>query len=141
MKKHCHNNYMYYETPDDWCVEYEEDSLLIYNQEDGEGAMVLSFFSDFDAKNTLVERISQMGKSFVEKNGIQLEGSLMVTGLNAPSKVLSGHGTLPNGMYIKLWIIASYPKIVVISYQSEERTEEIEICDNIVDSINFDYSE
>ena len=38
----------------------------------------------------------------------------------------------------KLWAVAKQPKIVFATYQSDRKTDEVKICDSIIDSFKFD---
>ena len=46
-------------------------------------------------------------------------------------------GTTPDQWFIKLWIIARYPKVVFATYQSEKKTSELKKVDKIISSMNI----
>ena len=59
---------------------------------------------------------------------------------NKESKtILYGTGTTSDGEFIKLWCVATYPKIVFATYQSERKSAEVKICDSIIDSFWFTF--
>ena len=62
--EYTHNNYLNYELPEDWCAEYTDENLNIYNP-NGKGAMTLSFYSILETDRRLYEQISIMGNVFV----------------------------------------------------------------------------
>ena len=58
--------------------------------------------------------------------------------LNKEGKtILYGSGTTLDSWFIKLWVVAKYPKIIFATYESEKKDKEIKICDTIIDSIQF----
>ena len=52
---------------------------------------------------------------------------------------LYGTGTTSDNWFIKLWIVAKYPKIVFATYQCEKKTSEVKKCDTIINSMNFSF--
>ena len=135
-----HNNYINYELPMNWCAEENGDSLFIYNP-NGNGAMTLSFYNMLEVMETLDEQISIMAKKFIEQNKIVIHTPLIIYGSKETKTTLYGTGTTPDNWFIKLWIIAKQPKIVLITYQSEKKSKEVKKCDSIVESMEFTFDE
>ena len=133
-----HNGYLNYELPESWCVEENEDQLVLYNP-NGEGAMVLSFFNVLSNEVSLEEQIIVMAKKFLDKNTIKLKGSLILVNTEEGKTVLYGEGTTCDAWFMKLWLVAKKRKIVFATYESEQKTDEIKICDSIVNSFYFVY--
>ena len=131
-----HKDYLSYELPNDWCSEEEEENLLIYNP-NGEGAIIISFFNILEMRETLDEYISIMAKKFIDQNRITLHKPLILYGTEETKTTLSGTGITPDNWFIKLWVLAKYPKIVFATYQCEKKTSEVKKCDAIIDSIKF----
>ena len=132
-----YNEYLEYELPDNWCTEYVEDSLLIYNP-NGNGAITLSFFNALDKSVSLDEQVSILAKKFIDKNSISMHSHLIL--FNREGKtILYGTGTTSDSWFIKLWVVAKYPKMAFATYQSEDRNKEIESCDTIIDSFRFTF--
>ncbi len=50
---------------------------------------------------------------------------------------LNGTGITSDNWFIKLWIVAKYPKIVFATYQCEKKTPEVKKCDAIINSMKF----
>ena len=132
-----HNDYFNYELPNNWCAEEEEDNLLIYNP-DGNGAITVSFFNVLNTVETLDEQISILAKGFIDQNNIELHSHFILFD-KADKKILFGTGTTSDDWFIKLWVVAKYPKIVFATYQSEQKNKELKICDSIIDSIRFTF--
>lgn len=133
-----HQNYLNYELPNDWCAEEAEENLLIYNPK-GEGAITISFFNILEMKETLDEHISIMAKQFIDQNGITLHTPLILYGTKEFKMTLYGTGTTSDNWFIKLWVVAKYPKIVFATYQCEKKTSEVKKCDAIISSMNFSF--
>ena len=130
-----HNEYFKCELPDKWCAEESSDNLLLYHP-DGSGAMTLSFLNVLNIGLSLDEQVSILAKRFIDRNDIKLSSSFIL--LNKDGKtILHGSGTTLDSWFIKLWIVAKYPKIVFVTYESEKKDKEIKICDAIIDSIQF----
>ena len=121
--------------PNNWCAEEDKDSLLLYNPS-GNGAITISFFSVLNTEETLDEQISILAKRFIDKNNIDLHSPLVL--FNRDGKIiLHGTGTTSDAWFIKLWVVAKYPKIVFATYQSERKSTEVKACDSIIDSFQF----
>ena len=134
--KYTHNDYLNYELPEDWCAEYTDENLNIYNP-NGKGAMTLSFYSIIETDKRLYEQIGIMGKKFIDQNKINLQGAFLVYGTENIKMTLSGTGTTLDNWFIKIWIVAKKNKVVFITYQSQKKTSELKICDKIVESMTF----
>ena len=130
-----HNDYLNYCLPDKWRAEDDSDSLLLYDP-NGNGAITVSFFNVLSTKESMDEQISILAKKFIDKNRIKLSGPLIVFDKNGKT-VLSGTGTMIDNWFIKIWIVAKYPKIAFATYQSSRKSSEVKECDSIVDSFCF----
>ena len=137
MKKN-HNGYLNYELPDGWRVEKDADHLLVYNP-DGEGTMTLSFYSLVSTEECFEGKLNIFAKRFMEENRIQLKYPSLVRYKRSGKTIFYGIGTIPNGQFVKLWVVAQYPKIVVARYESDEKNPEVKICDALVDSFLFTF--
>ncbi len=131
-----HNGYLEYEIPDKWMVEEDSDTTSIFSN-DGNGALTLSYFSIFEMQGTLDEHISIMAKKFIDTNHIKLNHALILIGAQDEKRVLYGAGSLPDRWFIKLWVIAKFPRVVFATYQSEKKTSELKQIDRIVSSFKF----
>lgn len=131
-----HKDYLTYELPNGWCSEEEEENLFIYNP-NGEGTMTISFFNILEMSGTLDEHISIMAKKFINQNRITLHGPLIIYGTKETKLTLCGTGITHDNWFIKLWLIAKYPKIVFATYQCEKNTQEVKKCDSIINSMRF----
>lgn len=132
-----YNDYLLYELPNNWCAEEDSDNLLLYNP-NGNGAITISFFSVFNTVESLDEQISILAKKFIDQNNIELHSSLILFEKEGKT-TLYGTGTTSDGWFIKLWVIAKYPKIVFATYQSEKKNTEVKTCDTIINSIQFTF--
>lgn len=130
-----HNGYMKYTLPDNWCAEYDSDILSVYDP-CGEGAITISFYNLLTREISVEEQISIMAKKFIDKNSIQVTTPLILIDKDG-KRVLRGTGTTADGWHIEIWVIAKYPKIVFATYQCEQKSKEVEVCDSIIDSIQF----
>lgn len=70
------------------------------------------------------------------KNNIKMHSPLILLTKEGKT-VLSGTGTESDGWFIKLWVVAKYPKIVFATYLSERKNREVKICDSIIESMKF----
>lgn len=131
-----HKDYLTYELPNGWCSEEEKENLLIYNP-NGEGAITISFFNILEMRETLDEHISIMAKKFIDQNSIKLHDPLILYGTKETKTTLYGTGITSDNWFIKLWIVAKYPKIVFATYQYEKKTPEVKKCDAIINSMKF----
>lgn len=130
-----HNGYLDYELPNNWIAEEDSENIIIYDPK-GNGAMTISFFNVFNVAESLDEEMSILAKKFIDKNSIDTHSPLIL--LKKDDKtMLRGAGTTEDGWYIKIWIVAKYPKIVFVTYQSEKSNKEVKICNMIVDSFKF----
>ena len=131
-----YNQYFTYELPDGWETEESDDGLSMYDP-DGNGALTVSFFNRIDSNTHLNVQVSVLAKNFFECNNIKLNNSFIL--LNKDEKtVLFGIGKTADNWFIKLWVVAKNPKIVLATYQSEQENPEVELCDAIVDSFKFE---
>ena len=131
-----HKNYLEYEIPDKWVSEDNGDITSIYFN-DGNGALTLSYFTIIEMQETLDEHISIMAKKFIDSNQIKLNHALILDGTQKAKTVLYGIGTTPDQWFIKLWVIAQFPKVVFATYQSENKTSELKKVDQIISSFTF----
>lgn len=130
-----HGEYFNYALPNNWCAEENIDNLLLYNP-NGNGAITVSFFNVLNTKESLDEQISILAKRFIDQNNVNLHSHLIL--FNREDKtILYGTGTTSDSWFIKLWVVAKYPKIVFATYQSERKNAEVKICDAIIDSFEF----
>lgn len=130
-----HGDYLSYEFPKNWTAEEDDDNLLIYNP-DGNGSVTVSFFNILDSSVFLDEYVSIFAKKFIDKNNIKMHSPLILLTKEGKT-VLSGTGTESDGWFIKLWVVAKYPKIVFATYLSERKNREVKICDSIIESMKF----
>ena len=131
-----HRNYFNYEVPIGWSVDENDDSTSVYNTE-GEGALTMSFYTFMEIQETLDEHISIMAKKFIVNNQIKLNASFILDGTRKDKKVLYGTGITTDNWFIKIWVIAKYPKVILATYQSEKKTLEIKKVDKLIESIQF----
>ncbi|HEX3016257.1 MAG TPA: hypothetical protein VHP31_00180 [Caproicibacter sp.] len=131
-----HGDYVNYQVPEGWIVEENDELTTVYNN-DGEGALTLSFYTIMEMQGTLDEHISIMAKKFIDCNLIKLHSSLILDGTNKEKSVLYGTGTTQDNWFIKIWIVAKCPKVIFATYHSEKKTSEVKIIDKIISSIIF----
>lgn len=131
-----HSDYLTYEIPDDWELEENDEDTAIYNNE-GEGAIILSFYTIWDLENTIGEQISIMAKKFVESNNIKIKNCFILDGTKKNKTALYGQGKTEDSDFFKIWIIAKFSKIVIATYQAEKKTSEIKEVDKIIESFKF----
>ena len=131
-----HSDYLVYEVPAGWEVDENDDSTAIYNN-DGEGALTFSFYTIMEMKETLDEHISIMAKKFIDTNRIKLNKAFILDGTKKGKTVLYGTGVTPDNWFIKIWVIAKYPKVILATYQSEKKTPELKEMEQIISSFTF----
>lgn len=133
-KKMMFSNF-YFEIPKDWCAEEDGDNLAIYHP-NGNGAMTVSFYNVINIEYSIIEQMSIMIKKFTDQNKIAIRGPL-VTFRKDENQLLVGSGIAYDGWYVKMWAVAKYPKIALVSYQSEIETNEVITCDAIIKSMGW----
>ena len=130
-----HNAYLDYELPDNWCADEDADNLILYDP-NGYGAITISFFNVLDTASSLEDKMGELAKRFVSQNNIYIHGQF-IRSHKGHNRILCGSGTSSDGWFIKLWIVAKFPKIVFATYHSEQKKEELKTCDAIIDSFRF----
>ena len=120
MSERRYGEYLKYCLPKQWVAEEEGDMLVLYHPR-GNGAMVLSFFSLFEAEQPLDKRVSIFAKKFIDGNGIITEGMT------------------DDKAYVKFWVVAKYPKLILATYDSEKKNKEERACDAVIDSFRFSF--
>ena len=136
-KKIRHKNYLNYHIPKKWIVEENDDCTIIYN-EYGKGAFILSFYTFMEAREDFNKQVNSMGEKFAIDNEIRLETPFIHNQTNKNKTVLcsTGYATSDNEFF-KIWIIAKYPKVIIATYNSKEKNEELDVIEKIVDSFQF----
>ena len=136
MKK-THNGYLTYELPDHWEIEEVDGSITLYDP-DGEGAITMSFFNVFPSAGSIEERLAVLASNFIRENKIKMDMPLMVHTRKDGNTHLWGTGKDQEGFFLKIWGVAKRPKMVFATYFSEQKTDEVAICDSIIDSFTLD---
>lgn len=132
-----HNKYLKCELPNEWRSEENGDNLILFHP-NGCGAMTLSFLNVLNTGLCLDEQVSILAKRFIDRNDIKLNSNFIL--INREGKtILCGVGSTSDDWFIKLWIVAKYPKIIFATYESEKKNKEIKTCDAIIDSIQFSF--
>ena len=85
------------------------------------------------------EYISIMAKKFIEQNKITINIPFVLKSKDGVTKLLYGEGKTADEEYLKLWIIARYPKVIFATYLSESKTLEVQDCDEIINSFQINY--
>ena len=125
-----------FEVPDDWVVEDEDGIRSIFN-EDGEGAITVSIYRIEKLEENIEKKIKDMAVECITNNNIKIEKKVEVIAFNEQEAVVYARGKAPDGWFVKLWVVASFPTVIVITYWSEEKTKELDIVDKIVESFKF----
>ena len=77
-----------------------------------------------------------MAKHYVQKNRIQIKGSFLLQ--TKENTTIMGEGKTEDNWYVKIWIVAKVPRVIVATYHSKRaHKKEISTCDAIVTSIRF----
>ena len=134
-----HSDYLKYEIPSGWVVDESDDECISIYDNDGKGALTLSFYTIMELyNNSIDEHISVMAKDFIDKNHVELKDSIfIIDGTKKDKTVLYGTGKTEDGWFIKLWIAAKFPKAILATYHSPKKTSEVKIVDKIIDSFKF----
>ena len=130
-----HNEFLDYRLPLNWCAEESEDKLFLYNP-DGNGAITISFFNVLSVEKSLEEQVCIIAKQFIDQNKIHTHSPLILQ-QKGKKAIVYGTGVTSDNWFIKVWVVSQFPKIVFCTYQSEQKSNEVEICDLIIDSFNF----
>jgi hypothetical protein len=123
------------ELPDDWRLEQGE-VMSVYSI-NGKGAITLSAYSIIESEGySIEEKLCIMAKNYIQKNKIQIKGSLIMQ--NDINTIVYGEGKSSDDWFVKLWVVATYPRVIVSTYYCKKRIrKEVAICDNIIKSIRF----
>lgn len=130
-----YGNFLSFNLPEGWCAESNLNNLYLYHP-NGTGALTISHIDLTNTDNCLDEQMSILAKRFVDRNKITLHAPLIFI-KKAEKALLYGTGSTSDGWFVKLWLIAKQPKIVLATYQSNKKNKEIKICDSIVDSFQI----
>lgn len=131
-----HGNYLTFDIPNNW-EKYEEDDITCIYNENSEGMMTMSFYSILNYDNTLENYTIDMASNFIKDNEIKLTNELKMENSSEEKIVVSAEGKTIKGDYIKIWAIARYPKLVIVTYENIKKDDEINIINRIVDSFTF----
>lgn len=131
-----HKDYLTFKIPNKWIIEENDEDTVIYDN-NGEGAIVLSFYTLMELQNDLEEHISMMAKNFIDGNMINLDNPLNLEWTKKEKVILNGTGKTSDNDFIKIWIIAKYPKVIIATYEVENQTAELKQVDKIIDSFCF----
>ena len=83
-----------------------------------------------------------MAKKFIDTNHIELNHALILIGAQDEKRVLYGAGSLPDQWFIKLWVIAKFPRVVFATSQSEKKhlnSSRLIALYQVLNSWMFDY--
>ncbi len=125
-----------FKVPDDWIVEDEDGVRSIFN-EDGEGAITMSFYRIIKLEESIEKHIENMALKYVEDIDIKTEKNIELVTSSKEKSTVCMQGKTFDGWFLKLWVVAKFPTAIVITYWSEEETEEINTVDEIVESFKF----
>lgn len=128
-----HKGFVEYELPDGWESEVNGENVIIYDP-DGEGSMVMSFYRS-TGDMPIEKRIYKMAQSFVEQIMIKQLSDFSESNDNRRVFRVCCEGIDANNWYIKLYIIAKSPRIVVATYNNKIKNHEIETYNEIVKSM------
>lgn len=131
-----HGNYLTFDIPNNW-EKYEEDDITCIYNENSEGMMTMSFYSILNYDNTLENYTIDMASNFIKDNEIKLTNESKIENNSEEKIVVSAEGKTIKGDYIKIWAIARYPKLVMVTYENIKKDDEINIINSIVDSFTF----
>lgn len=131
-----YSDYLTYNIPKDWIVETEDNITSIYKN-DGYGAITMSSYTIFDNDKPLDLLIGDMISKFISDNKIQIKGVIIINIANKNKKVAYAEGKAEDNSYVKIWIVAKFPKAILVTYYSDKKTREIKEVDKIVDSFKF----
>lgn len=136
-KKIYFDGWFYINIPLEWEYAIEEDILDIYDELNGEGSLQISFLKLGESKSKLSEIVENQMSSFIKQFGIEILESTYKFSETSQFTVVSAIGKDEED-FIKIWVLAKDNKTLLITYISAVETEEINIVENIVNSIQFD---
>ncbi len=130
------NDFLSCDIPQNWHIDYNGDNYTIY-ESDGVGAVTISCFSIIYKRDALKDLIMNMTNDFIENNHIILEKPLSFI-CNETQYTIIGTGQTIDKWFVKIWVIAQYPRIVMATYLSEDKCfDEINCCNKIINSFVF----
>lgn len=124
------------DVPYQWQWDENGDSVSIYNN-NGQGAITMSFYKILERNNSIIEYISEKAVSFINQNGMKLDNPFIIDAVNEEKILLSGIGVSNNNWIIKLYILTNKSEFILITYHTKNKSKEIKIVDKIVESITF----
>ena len=131
-----HKDFLEFEIPDGWKVD-ENETVSIYNEENGDGAITFSFYNVLGDSRPLYQIVSVMKKKYVEENNISVPKISLIKEDDSHKLETFDEGTTHDGWFFKMYVVAKYPRIVFATYYSENRTQEIGVIDRIIKSMKF----
>ena len=131
-----HKDYLTFEMPNTWVIEEGNEATSIYDN-NGEGALTLSFYTIMELQNTIEEHVTIMAKDFFNQNNIKLHHSFILDCTKKDKVVICGIGNTQDDWFIKIWVLGKYPRVVLATYESEKKTSEVKKVDSIINSFQF----
>ena len=99
--------------------------------------MTLSFYTIMELQNTIEEHVTIIAKDFINQNNIKLHHSFILDCTKKDKVVICGIGNTQDDWFIKIWVLAKYPRVVLATYESEKKTSEVKKLDSIINSFQF----
>lgn len=122
--------------PDIWSCEVDESIFNCFSNVNPIGALQISFFRIEENEN-LEELAKNHLDRFVNQFNIDIDIDTYKV-IEAPYYTIANTSGISEGDFIKIWVINNNEKMLLITYNSIEKTKELDIVDNIVYSINFE---
>lgn len=127
--------HFYIELPDGWHIDCDDVYSLYSNS--GDGALTISSLSLVsDDIHSLEERVCIMARQFIREKKIIISGSLMLEG--GENVIVYGKGKTPDNWFVRIWIIAKGPRVLVSTFYSRKnKRQENNECNKIIESIKI----
>jgi hypothetical protein len=126
--------------PNGWSNEADEDLISVFNEDDGVGALQISFALRSELKEPSSREAIELAKQFVKQRGWEVPESSIVSctiGLAPASEIsLIDPST---GRFWRVWHLVSLKRVALVTYSCDPEEAEVEkqACDAIMESFRW----
>lgn len=125
------------EIPENWECKVESELLSINSLNDPKGVLQISFYKIKEKSEELSDFTSNHLRKFIEQYEINIEQNTFKTLENQFYTVTTVNGN-DNENFIKIWVIANNKKMLITTYISSIKSNELSTVEDIVYSLNFE---
>lgn len=123
------------ELPETWAYEQEDNILNIYSNVNSKGAMQISFFK-LNLEKSREEIANNFIEKFISQFGLDIDINTKMV-IERDDYTIATTTGMSHGRFMKIWCLAQNKRALLITYNSLNKTREVNISDDIVYGIRF----